>query len=220
MLYCAIIGDIIKSRQIKDRQSVQRQFLAMAAEASSLYAPAIESPFTVTIGDEFQVLLKSIDSAPQIVEHVVQAMKPVELVFGLGIGTLQTDINPRQAIGMDGPAFHLARAALVQAKKKKPKIVYKSDAAAIELVNSLHYFIETCEERRTKRQQAVVEYLQQGYTQAAIAGQLGIRQQSVHDIINAAYVAEIRQAKQTILHYLASISKQDRWLPGPNENRL
>ncbi len=220
MLYCAIIGDIVKSRQITDRQSVQRQFLAMAAEASSLYAPAIESPFTVTIGDEFQVLLKSIDSAPQIVEHVVQAMKPVELVFGLGIGAIHTDINPRLAIGMDGPAFHMARAALIQAKKKKPKIVYKSDAAAIELVNSLNYFIESCEDRRTKRQQAVVEYLQQGYTQAAIAGQLGIRQQSVHDIINAAYVAEIRQAKQTIIHYLATIQQTGQALLGPNKNRL
>lgn len=205
MLYCAIIGDIIRSRQITDRQFVQRRFLAMAAEASRLYAPAIESPFTVTIGDEFQVLLRAIDRAPEIVEHVVQAMKPVELVFGLGIGAIHTDINPRQAIGMDGPAFHLARAALTQAKKKKPKIVYKSDAAAIELVNALHCFIETCEERQTKRQQAVVAYVRQGYTQAAIAGRLGIRQQSVHDIINAAYVPEIKQAKQAIAGYLASI---------------
>ncbi|QDR79933.1 SatD family protein [Sporomusa termitida] len=207
MLYCAIIGDMVRSRQITDRQFVQRQFLAMAAEASRLYAPAIESPFTVTIGDEFQVLLKTIDSAPQIVEHVVQTMKPVELVFGLGIGTIHTDINPRLAIGMDGPAFHLAREALTQAKKKKPKIVYRSDAAAIDMVNSLNCFIETCEERRTKRQQAVLQYLQQGYTQAAIAGQLGIRQQSVHDIINAAYVPEIKQAKQAIARYLASIQQ-------------
>ena len=205
MLYCAIIGDIIGSRKLNDRQMIQRNFLEMAEDASRLFHKEIESPFTVTIGDEFQVLLKSLSVAPKVIEHVVKKMSPVELVFGLGFGSITTDINPNMAIGMDGPAFHFARKALEQAKKKKPKIIYKSDCIGTDMMNSLNYFVQSCEERRTKRQQEVLEYLGQGYTQEAIAGRLGIKQQSVHDIINASYLPEIEEAKRTISKYLASL---------------
>jgi len=210
MLYCAIIGDMIGSRKLNDRQLIQRKFLAMAEEASKIYAKEIESPFTVTIGDEFQVLLKAISVTPKVIEHVLHKMIPVELVFGIGIGRINTDINPNIAIGMDGPAFHFARKALEQAKKKKPKVVYKSDCISLDLVNSLNYFVESCEARRTKRQREVLEYLHQGYTQDAIAERLGIRQQSVHDIISASYLPEIDQAQQAILNYLDSIQESEQ----------
>jgi DNA-binding XRE family transcriptional regulator len=209
MLYCAIIGDIIGSRKLKDRQMVQREFIAMAKEASNLYKAEIQSPFTVTIGDEFQALLKSLVVIPNIIEHVVQRMAPVELVFGLGIGPIHTDINPKMAIGMDGPAFHLARQALLQAKKKKPRIIYHSEMIGVDMINALNYFIESCEARRTKRQKEVLSYVSQNYTQEAIAKALGITQQSVHDIISASYLPEIAEAKRTIAKYLIGIAKAD-----------
>lgn len=205
MLYCAIIGDIIGSRKLEDRQHVQKKFLAMAKKANRLYEPEIASPFTVTIGDEFQVLLKCLHITPKIIEHVKREMAPVELVFGVGIGEVVTDINPTLAIGMDGPAFHFARKAIEQAKKKRPKIIYKSDFAGMGMITSLNYFIESCTERRTKRQKQVLEYLSQNFTQEAIADKLGIKQQSVFDIIKLSYLSEIEDAKRTISLYLNDI---------------
>jgi len=205
MFYCAIIGDIIGSRKLEDRQDVQKKFLAVAEEANRLYEPDIASPFTVTIGDEFQVLLKCSHITPKIIDHVKREMAPVGLVFGVGVGKILTDINSKLAIGMDGPAFHFARKAIEQAKKKKPKIIYKSDFAGMGIIDSLNYFIESCTERRTKRQKQVLEYVSQNFTQEAIADRLGIKQQSVSDIINLSYLSEVEDAKRTISLYLHDI---------------
>ena len=207
MLYCAIIGDIIGSRKLEDRHDVQKKFLAMAQKANRLYETNIASPFTVTIGDEFQVLLKCLHITPRVLDHVIKEMAPIELVFGVGIGKIVTDINPTLAIGMDGPAFHFARAAIEQAKTKKPKIIYKSDFPGMDMINSLNYFIESCTERSTKRQKEVLEYLSKNLTQEAIAEKLGIKQQSVFDIINASYLSEVEDAKRTIALYLQDIGR-------------
>lgn len=207
MLYCAIIGDIIGSRKLEDRHNVQKKFLAMAEKANRLFEQDIASPFTVTIGDEFQVLLKCLHITPKVLDHVIREMAPVELVFGVGIGEIVTDINPTLAIGMDGPAFHFARKAVEQAKKKKPKIIYKSDFPGMDMSNALNYFIESCTERRTKRQKQVLGYLSRKLTQEAIAEKLGIKQQSVSDIINASYLSEVEDAKRALFLYLQDIGR-------------
>lgn len=222
MLYCAVIGDIIGSRRLTDRRIVQERFLAVAEKANSLYKADIASPFTVTIGDEFQVLLKTAHCAPAIIEYVAREMTPVGLVFGIGIGTIVTAVNPSLAIGMDGPAFHFARGAVEQAKKKKPRVIYQSDLPGMEMINSLNYFIESCTKRRTKRQQQVLTYLSENYTQEEIASRLGIRQQSVFDIINAAYLSEVESAKRSILLHLQAIdnwSENFVWKRNINVNR-
>jgi len=212
MLYCAIIGDIIGSRKLVDRHDVQQKFLAMAEKANRLYELDIASPFTVTIGDEFQVLLKSLQMTPRVIDHVIREMAPVQLVFGVGIGEIVTDINPTLAIGMDGPAFHFARAAIEQAKTKKPKIIYKSDIPGTDMINSLNYFMESCTGRSTKRQKEVLEYLSQDLTQEAIAEKLGIKQQSVFDIKKATYLSEVEDAKCTITLYLQDIGRLEKEL--------
>lgn len=205
MFYCAIIGDIIGSRKLEDRQDIQKKFMAMARKANKRYESDIASPFTVTIGDEFQVLLTCSQRSPEIIAYVKEEMAPIEFVFGVGIGEIFTDINTKLAIGMDGPAFHLARKAIEQAKKKKPKTIYKSDLVGVDMIDSLHYFIESCTERRTKRQKQVLEYLSQKLTQEAIADKLGIKQQSVYDIIKLSYLSEVEEAKRTIALYLHDI---------------
>jgi len=50
------------------------------------------------------------------IRQVQAALHPLPLRFGIGWGALTTALNTRQAIGMDGPAFHNARAALEHLK--------------------------------------------------------------------------------------------------------
>ncbi|MDU4960690.1 MAG: SatD family protein [Sporomusaceae bacterium] len=207
MLYGAVIGDIIGSRKLADRQAVQEKFLALAASANALYAADIASPFTVTIGDEFQVLIKNLTAAPAMIDYVAREMAPVGLVFGVGLGEVVTAINPAAAIGMDGPAFHFARRAVELAKRKRPRVVYQAAFPGTEMINALHYFIESCTRRRTRRQRQVLAYAEASFTQEAIAGKLGITQQSVFDIINAAYYSEVETAKRSILTYLQAVSQ-------------
>jgi len=109
MLYCAIIGDIVKSKKLKEyRDEVQRKFKKVIAEINenSKYRSCIESRFTVTLGDEFQGLLNDAAITYEIIQDIKEKMKPIDMVFGVGIGTMDTPFEKDIAIGSDGPVYH------------------------------------------------------------------------------------------------------------------
>ena len=59
--YIAIIGDIKKSKKIKEREIFQNQLNSILKKVNQLYSSSISSKFTITLGDEFQGLLHSGD---------------------------------------------------------------------------------------------------------------------------------------------------------------
>lgn len=207
--YVAIIGDIVGSRQLPDRKPIQQKFLQVTQSANQLFEKDIESPLTVTIGDECQVLLNNPAMTLELIHYVQREMKPIQFVFGVGIGAITTDINKQLAIGMDGPAFYFARKALEKAKKKKPSLIFNADVAAIEMVNALLYFIESCSKRRTNRQKQVIQLFLQGLTQEQIAVQLGVTQETISEIISLSYHWEIQEAYAVIQRFLNGINPSD-----------
>ena len=56
--YIALIGDIIDSKQVKDRAMLQKTMQDTFDHINSKYDAIIHSKFTLTLGDEFQALLK------------------------------------------------------------------------------------------------------------------------------------------------------------------
>lgn len=81
------------------------------------HAEGIVSPYTITLGDEFQAVYRTADGLFRHLFRIRSCIMPVRVRFSIALGPLDTDINPDQAIGMDGPAFHLARDAMEQLKK-------------------------------------------------------------------------------------------------------
>ena len=55
--YVAIIGDLKKSRDIKQRDKVQARIQSALEQINFSYHALIVSKLTLTIGDEFQALL-------------------------------------------------------------------------------------------------------------------------------------------------------------------
>ena len=55
--YVAIIGDIVGSRELKDRYKIQVQLENTLDSININFSRVIESKFTITIGDEFQGLV-------------------------------------------------------------------------------------------------------------------------------------------------------------------
>ena len=108
----AIIGDIIKSKELKDRGQVQKKLNSIIDRINVNYQPAIVSKFSITLGDEFQGLLSSGMKCIQIIDELSFFMQPVQFRFGLGIGEISTEINTQWSIGTDGPAFWAARKAV------------------------------------------------------------------------------------------------------------
>jgi hypothetical protein len=80
-------------------------------------AEGLLSPYTITLGDEFQAVYKVGDSLFRDFTHVQYRLYPERVRFAVGVGRLTTAINRDRAIGMDGPAFHLSRESIQELKK-------------------------------------------------------------------------------------------------------
>jgi hypothetical protein len=86
------------------------------------------SPCTITLGDEYQAVYRDADTLFQDAWLVLEKVYPEKVRFSLGLGTLTTPVNPEQAIGMDGPAFHAAREAMQPAFKRSGDLFRLSQA--------------------------------------------------------------------------------------------
>lgn len=111
-MYFALIGDIIGSRELTDRRSAQNSLKEALEEVNRLYARGLESIFTITLGDEFQGLLNRADNLMEIVDQIRCRVFPLKLRFGIGIGSMSTEIFHDVSMGSDGPAYWAAREAI------------------------------------------------------------------------------------------------------------
>ena len=111
-MYLALIADVIDSKMVQERFDLQKQVEKTLQTMNELFGEFIASNFTLTLGDEFQGLLKVDAPVFQIIDTLRSELTPTQLRFGIGLGEIVTDIDPLQSIGADGPAYWNARAAI------------------------------------------------------------------------------------------------------------
>ena len=111
-MYLALIADVIDSKMVEERFDLQKQLEETLQTMNELFGEFLASSFTLTLGDEFQALLKADAPVFQIIDTLRSELTPTQLRFGIGLGEIVTDIDPLQSIGADGPAYWNARAAI------------------------------------------------------------------------------------------------------------
>ena len=111
-MYLALIADVIDSKMVQERLDLQKQVEKTLQKMNELFGDYLASRFTLTLGDEFQALLKVDAPVFQIIDTLRSELTPTQLRFGIGLGEIVTDIDPLQSIGADGPAYWNARAAI------------------------------------------------------------------------------------------------------------
>lgn len=117
MNHLVLIGDLVASRHATDRASLQRRLQKAVQSLNRRREAGLRSPFTITLGDEFQAIYRDADTTFGDVFFLLHALAPIRVRFALSVGKIDTPINKRQAIGMDGPAFHEAREIMNGLKK-------------------------------------------------------------------------------------------------------
>ena len=133
-----VIADIIKSREIDSRAGFQQNLKKRLSEISSR-SPSILSPYTITLGDEFQAVYQNSSGILEDLLDIILTIHPVRLRVAVGVGELHTDINRDSSIGMDGPAFHYAREGVENMKSSDKTIIqfYEGQSDAdLDLINS------------------------------------------------------------------------------------
>jgi len=115
--YIAVIGDLVASRMLDRRDEAQEKVVAVLQQANEVWESELEAGFVVTIGDEFQGLLRRPDRAFDVIASLEQGLGGIRTRYGIGLGTVRTELLPT-ALGMDGTAFHCARDAVERGKRE------------------------------------------------------------------------------------------------------
>jgi hypothetical protein len=207
--YTAIIGDIVDSRKIRNRNEVQRKFKSVLDEINTKYAEDIASKFTITLGDEFQGLLKSKKNILKILWDIEMAMSPYEMRFGIGIGDINTDIDLDRSPTIDGPAYYRARKMVTELDNLKSQYAGRHSNMMIcsddnytesdELINSVFSLCTALKSKWTQRQKEIIyAYFSNEENQYKAARALGIGQSSVSKALNHARFYTYKSAIDTV----------------------
>lgn len=199
MNHLVMIADVIGSRQLTNRGQLQA---LLEAELRSLSddRSSMASPYTITLGDEFQAVFDSANRVFPDILAILRALHPVGLRFALGIGPLATPINPEQAIGMDGPAFYQARDLLAGLKKDRRTIAIAGLPADDGLQNSALGLLDHQIHKWRPNRLDILRFLLQGNEVEAIADNLDITEQSVYKNIREGALAHAIQLIRALTH--------------------
>ncbi len=211
-MYClALIGDLVHSREAKNRGALQKQLQATLASLNERHREELLSPLTLTLGDEFQALFSRADGLWRVVAQLQAALHPVEVRFGFGLGEIVTEINPDEALGMDGPAFHRARDAITQAREEE--IHYRIQGLAEgDLANHSLALVSRLQGKwKQHRFRVLARYLEREPV-ADIAKALNISQVAVYKNIHDGYLETLEGIMEDIARGM------DRQLEGTHAN--
>ncbi|HBL83654.1 MAG: hypothetical protein A2Y17_09060 [Clostridiales bacterium GWF2_38_85] len=217
-IYIAIIGDIINSKKIDERNRIQEKLKKILNEINYNYPNNIVSNFMITLGDEFQGLLTLGSEIFRIISFIEMEMHPIKIRFGIGIGEITTEINRDFPLGSDGPAYYNARDMIYELKKLERKyesynanIMIKSDiynSETIELINSILTLCTTIKGKWTERQYEIIKcYLENDENQHLAAQSLAINQSSVNKSLNNSGFYNYWKAISNLISFLDYMEK-------------
>lgn len=215
-MYYAIIGDLVASRHYENRFKLQENLKNILDEINREYSDEIGANFLITLGDEFQGLLIQPLHLFPIVDKIRFSMYPVKIRIGIGIGDINTQIDRRQAIGADGPAYHYARKVIEEIRKNEIsqqrrlqyiKIVSKEKEEYLDLINSNLGLCSCLENSWTEKQfETIALILNKQITQKEAAKRIGISASSIQRRLNSAHYFDYKFARELIGKTLI-----DRW---------
>ena len=205
----AIIGDLIKSKGIKDRDLVQSKLRNILEIVNRNYASMIASDFTITLGDEFQGVLKQGPMILEMLDRIKFEMKPVEIRFGIGMGEISTKIFRDNSLGADGSAYWNAREAINALKKNNDYATSKVFVVAEkekQWLNVMNESLRMCDYLESKWRGSQLEFMcrmiqNYGYDidikQKTIAINFGMSNQMINKKIqNTGYYNYIRLKRE------------------------
>lgn len=189
--YIAMIGDIRYSKNIQNRGAIQKKLNKILNAINEDYSKDIAAKFVITLGDEFQVLLREGNHILEIIRTIQRQLYPIEVRFGIGIGSITTAINKEAAIGADGPAYYAARNMIDDLRIMEKKL--RSQASDVKvgyyeqpedlMLEQLNVFFRMSkiidhswseEQRKT-----IIDAINTGDSQAQIASRHGTTQSTI-----------------------------------------
>ncbi|MDN6639918.1 MAG: SatD family protein [Tetragenococcus sp.] len=207
--YIAIIGDIKDSRKLKQRETSQIRFTEALDQLNQTYQKDLAAKFTISMGDSFQGLLKNKNPLINMLFELELNLAPIELRMGVGLGDVETEIDPDNSLLNDGTCYHRAR-AMIELTEQNEKQYGQSrsnillamdgeDAYYEELINTVFALETALKTKWTKRQKEIIRtYLANEKNQYKTAKALDIGQSSVNKALKSADFYTFNHSLSTI----------------------
>ena len=206
-MYLVLIGDLIGSRDIRQREAFQRHFQDIIAEKNERWRHLFVSPLTITLGDEMQAVFGSTNELFLMLHDLTLALSDsaVDVRYALGVGSIETEINRDSAIGMDGSAFHHARRGIERSKQEKRQLYFSGEIDESGIINDLLYFVDITMKSWNRNRLAIVYHHRSGAHQRDIRNIVGVSQSAISQNLNTDEVQAVLQAEQTLERYLTRL---------------
>lgn len=141
--YYILMADIIGSRN-KVQKTLMTDFKKVTDIINRTEKESIISPITITLGDEFQCVLKNLSSALEVIvameEQIVYNKNNFKLRYVLYYGEIETQINKKKAYEMLGEGLTKAREMLILRKNKEKNFRFSfhlDDVITTEALNNV-----------------------------------------------------------------------------------
>ena len=141
-----LMADIIRSRDA-DQGRLMTDFKEIVSKVNHSFRDRLLSPVTITLGDEFQGVVRDLSSALAIIlqleEIIIRSGKNFKLRYVLAEGKIETAINTKIAYEMLGSGLSEARETLAELKKMKARFyVMLQDKAHGEAINNVFIVLQ------------------------------------------------------------------------------
>lgn len=119
-----LMADIVNSGS-SDSKNTMETFKEIVRNTNAVFIKSIDSPLTITLGDEFQGVVNNIANAIKIIcyieEYIVKNNIKFKLRYVVNEGIIDTEINPIRSYEMLGKGLTEARKLLNELKKSKSR---------------------------------------------------------------------------------------------------
>ncbi|MBP6345859.1 MAG: hypothetical protein KA346_08110, partial [Neisseriaceae bacterium] len=125
-----VMADVVASRKVYGEQT-QALLRDVVSKVNQHFHDQIESYFTITLGDEFQGLVQSVESAVSIMIYIEELLVSyqtmawyddyLKLRYVVSDGQINSEIHHDIAYEMNGLGLTAARAQLEDMKKSKQR---------------------------------------------------------------------------------------------------
>jgi hypothetical protein len=164
--YYILMADIIKSSQ-KKGAPLMHEFSEIVDSVKQRRQDDFLSPPTITLGDEFQSVIKDLAAAVQVMlaieEEIIIKRKSFKLRYVLHYGEIETPINPEIAWGMLGTGLATARNLLEELKGRRAErfFLLTEDAEKDAVLNKIFFlYSAVIDDWKTKDAETLSLFLQ------------------------------------------------------------
>jgi len=205
-----LLGDVISSRRISDRERFQNKFEEILEKINAAYVEDIFADFKILKGiDEIGGVLSTMSNIYKIINEILEQLHPNLIRFVLIFDYIDTGMESFDISKMDGPAFHKASDTMNTLKKSKLLFEMSVSDKMIDtaIIGQINLILFTKKNWSLKQHQIVREYKSTN-NQDDVAKKLGITQQAVSKTLNKVMWKEIFQIEEKLNYITADYSQK------------